>query len=187
MILVRLFIEFFITGLFSFGGGLATIPFLKQMAERTGWFTLEQLMDMIAVAEATPGPIGVNIATYAGYTTAGVIGGIVATAGLLFPSVIIATIAVRLLSRFKDSTLVKSAFYALRPASLALIAFAGLSVLRLSILRPEFLGMSGMSFEALSIRAIVLAVILFVLTNKIKTHPIILLAVSAVVGIVIEL
>ena len=86
---VRLFWEFFKTGLFAVGGGLATLPFLQDMADRTGWFTHAQLADMLAVSESTPGPIGVNMATYVGFTTGGVGGALVATLGLVAPSVIV--------------------------------------------------------------------------------------------------
>jgi len=189
MIYLQLFYEFFITGLFSFGGGLATIPFLQDMAERTGWFTLAQLMDMIAVSEATPGPIGVNMATFAGFTTAGVTGGIIATLGLIVPSLILATLAARLLGKFRDSSLVKSTFYGLRPASLGLIAAAGFSVLRLSLMHADMWDQTGLSLEFFDFRAIALAAILFLLMNinKLKKiHPIIFLAASAVVGIIFQ-
>ena len=187
MIFFQLFYEFFITGLFSFGGGLATIPFLQQMSERTAWFTLQELMDMVAVAEATPGPIGVNMATYAGFTTAGILGGVIAVLGILIPSVFLATVAVRILSKFKGNSIVESAFYGLRPASLGLIAFAGLSVLKLSLLNGEFPGMGDISLDLFNINALVLAGILFLLTNKFKAHPIIFLAASAVAGVIFEL
>jgi len=183
MILLRLFYEFFITGLFMFGGGLAAIPFLQQISEKTGWFTISQLMDMIAVSEATPGPIGVNMATYAGYMTAGVPGGIIATLGLIAPSIIVTLIVVRLLTRFKESSLVKSAFYGLRPASLGLIAAAGLTVLRLSLLRTELWEQTGTLTDLFDIRAIALAAVLFFLINRFKAHPVIFLAGSAIVGI----
>jgi chromate transporter len=153
------------------------------MAERTGWFTVEQLMDMIAISESTPGPISVNMATYAGYMTAGVPGGIIATIGLITPSVIIASIAARLLSRFKGNPLVDSAFYGLRPASLGLISAAGLTVLRMSLLRMGLWEQTGELPDLFDFRAIALAVILFFLIYKFKVHPIIFLAGSAVVGI----
>ena len=89
MIYLRLFYEFFKTGLFAIGGGLATLPFLSDMADRTGWFTHAQLADMLAVSESTPGPIGVNMATYVGFTTGGVGGALVATLGLVAPSIIV--------------------------------------------------------------------------------------------------
>jgi len=185
MILFQLFYEFFITGFLIFGGGLAAIPFLQQMSERTGWYTIEQLMDMIAISEATPGPIGVNMATYVGYIVAGVPGSLIATFGLLLPSVIIALIVARLLSRFRDSTPVQSTLYGLRPASLGLIASAGLTVFFLSIFGTPVKDI--LSVNLLSIVdpiALLLAAILFFVTNFFKKmHPAVFLAGSAVVGI----
>jgi len=185
MILLRLFLEFFYVGLFIFGGGLAAIPFLQQMSEKTGWFTIQQLMDMIAISEATPGPISVNIATFAGYVVAGVPGGIVATLGLIAPSIIIASIVARLLSRFRENTYVDSAFYGLRPASLGLIAAAGLTVLQFSLLDRALWEQTGEILDLINIKAFVLAVLLFFLMNKIKIHPLIFFAGSAIVGIAI--
>ena len=101
MIYLSLFWEFFKTGLFAVGGGMATVPFLSEMAARTGWFTQEMLADMIAVGESTPGPIGVNTATYVGYTVAGIPGGVVATLGLVLPSFIIILIVSAVLKAFR--------------------------------------------------------------------------------------
>ncbi len=108
-ILLRLFYEFFKTGLFSIGGGMATVPFLKEMALNTGWFTLNDLADMIAVSESTPGPIGVNTATYVGYKTAGLIGGVVATVGLIAPSIIVILIIASVLDKFRSNKYVDAA------------------------------------------------------------------------------
>jgi chromate transporter len=186
MIYIKLFYEFFITGLFMIGGGLAAIPFLQQMGENTGWFTTLELMDMIAISEATPGPIGVNMSTYAGYTVAGVPGGIIATLGLLTPSIIITLIVARLLSRFRDSTLVKSTLYGLRPASLGLIAAAGIAVFSLVIFGVELRNLTSTHFQSVDFRALLLAIILFVVTNRFnKTHPIVFLAASAAIGIIV--
>jgi len=186
MIYLQLFYEFFLTGLFIFGGGLAAIPFLQQMGEKTGWFTTIELMDMIAVSEATPGPIGINMATYAGYTVAGVPGGITATVGLILPSVIIALIVARLLVRFRESNLVQYTLYGLRPASLGLIAAAGITVLCLVFFGTELRNMSDAHFLLIDSKVLVFAIILFLLTNMLKKiHPAIFLAASAVVGIFI--
>jgi len=185
MILLELFYEFFIIGLFMFGGGLAAIPFLQQMSEKTGWFTVEQLMDMIAVSGATPGPIRVNLATYVGYIVAGVPGGIVATVGLIAPSVAIALIVARLLARFRESALMDSALYGFRPASLALIATAGLTILRLSLLNTELWEQTGAILDLFDFKAVALAVALLILTNVFKAHPIIYLAGGALIGIII--
>ena len=110
MLYLHLFYEFFKTGLFAVGGGLATLPFLNDMADRTGWFTRAQLADMLAVSESTPGPIGVNMATYVGFTTGGVPGSLIATLGLIAPSIIIILIVANLLKAFRDSKYVSAAF-----------------------------------------------------------------------------
>ena len=184
MIYFQLFYEFFITGTFIFGGGLAAIPFLQRIGENTGWFTTTELMDMIAIAEATPGPIGINMATYAGYTAAGIPGGIIASVALLLPSVIIALIIARLLVRFKESKYVKSALYGLRPASLGLISAAGLTVFSLVIFGAEISNMvTDGGVEFFDYRALILAAFLFAVTKLFKAHPVLYLAISAVIGI----
>jgi len=183
MIYLQLFYEFFITGLFMIGGGLAAIPFLQQMGEKTGWFTTVQLMDMVAISEASPGPIGVNMATYAGYIVAGVPGGIVATLGLIFPSLIITLTIAKLLVKFKESAVAEGALYGLRPASLGLICAAGMGVFFLVIFETEIRHMTDLHFFLVDFRALVLAAVLFFATNKYKAHPIIFLAFSALLGI----
>lgn len=185
MIYLQIFYEFFIMGLFLFGGGLASIPFLTQMSENTGWFTTTQLMDMVAVAEAMPGPIGINIATYAGYTAAGIPGGIIATAALLLPSMTIALIVAKLLTRFRESSLAESALYGLRPAALGLIAAAGITVFSLVIFGAEVRHMTVEYFLSPDIITLIFAAVLFLATNLLKLHPIIYLAISAVAGIII--
>ena len=132
MIYLSLFYEFFKAGLFAVGGGLATIPFMKEISLKTGWFTLSQLTDMIAVTESTPGPMGVNCATYVGYETAGILGGIIATLGLIAPSIIIIIIISKILEKFRNNKYVDAAFFGLRAASVALIADAGVSVAELT-------------------------------------------------------
>ncbi len=110
MIFLQLFWEFFKTGLFSIGGGLATLPFLKAISLKYPWFTPNDLLDMIAVSESTPGPIGVTTATYAGFRAAGIPGAITATVSLILPSVIIIILVSRVLNKFRNSPLVKNAF-----------------------------------------------------------------------------
>ena len=186
MIYLELFYEFFFTGLFMFGGGLSIVPFLQQMSERTGWFTTAELMNMIAIGEATPGPIGVNMATYAGYMTAGVLGGVIATVAMLLPSVIIAYIVARLLVKFRKSKPIEQALYGLRPATLGLITFAGLMVFSITIFGVDMRGLLNAEELHLDYRALIMAVVLFLATNLVKkAHPIVFLALSAVVGIII--
>ena len=197
MIYLRLFFEFFKTGLFAIGGGLATLPFLQDMSVRTGWFTTDQLADMIAISECTPGPIGVNMATYAGFLVRGIPGAVTATLGLICPSVIVILIVARILKRFKDNKYVQAAFYGLRPASTGLIAAACLSVAVIALTFPKAAGETGL--PQIRWQAVILAVILWLLMNlgsikalkapawlkKIgKLHPVVFLAASAVVGII---
>ena len=128
MTILRLIVEFFKTGLFSIGGGLATLPFLYEMSDKTGWFSHADIADMIAISESTPGAIGINMSTYAGFKTAGIPGGILATLSLAAPSVIIILIIAKFLNKFRDNPHVEGAFYGLRPASAGLIAAAGMTV-----------------------------------------------------------
>ncbi|MDR2420751.1 MAG: chromate transporter [Oscillospiraceae bacterium] len=171
--LIRLFGEFFFIGLVSFGGGLATIPFLQNLAARTGWFTLAELADMIAVAESTPGPIGINMASYAGFGAAGVAGVVFATLGIVTPSVIVILIIARALSEFRASRDVEGAFSGLRPASCALITAVGIRLIRASLFAPEF-----------DIKAAVLFALLIPATLKTKLHPLVFIAFSAAAGVI---
>lgn len=184
MILLQLFYEFFKTGLFAVGGGLATLPFLNDMADRTGWFTQAQLADMLAVSESTPGPIGVNMATYVGFTTAGPLGALVATVGLVTPSVVVILIIAAFLRAFRHNKYVNSAFYGLRPASTAMVAAAGLGVAQLTLLHAE----QSLSPAFFNWPAIVLAAVVLVLTRwvpKVKDwHPIVFIALGAAVGVI---
>ena len=170
MIYLQLFFEFLKVGLFAVGGGMATFPFLTDLADKTGWYTQQQLIDMIAIAESTPGPIGVNTATYVGFTTAGLPGALIASLGLITPSVIIILIIARVLARFKDSKLVQDVFYGLRPASTGLIAAAGFSVVLVALTGAqvdslrELVGWQG----TVHWPSILLAAVLLVLTRKVK-------------------
>lgn len=179
MIYVKLFWEFFKTGLFAMGGGMATLPFLYDISDRTGWFTHQQLADMIAVSESTPGPIGINMATYSGYLTKGYSGALTATLGLITPSIIVILVIAAFLNAFKDNKYVNYVFYGLRPASTAMITAAGLVVGRVTFLA------SGIHWKAIYLAAILL---IFTHTIKLtkKLHPVIWIAVSALAGIVFK-
>ena len=185
MIYLRLFFVFFKVGLFSVGGGLATIPFLSDMGIRTRWFSPSQLADMIAVSESTPGPLGVNMATYAGFTAAGIPGGIIATLGLVFPSVIIVLIISGFLQRFRQSAAVDAVFYGLRAASVALITSALLQVARIALL--DHVSADG-SVQTFYWPAIILAAAVFVCiryTPLKKVHPIFFILAGAALGLLL--
>ncbi len=186
MLYLRLFLEFCKVGLFSVGGGLATIPFLTDLGDRTGWFTPGQLADMIAISESTPGPMGVNMATYVGFATGGLPGGVVATLGLIAPSVLVILIIAKFLQRFRQSKAVDGVFYGLRAASVALITAALLQVAGIALLHEDAdLGLSLFNWPA-----ILLAVVIFLLlklTPLKKLHPIAFIGISAVFGILFHL
>lgn len=172
--------EFFKTGLFAIGGGMATIPFLTKMSQsHPQWFSLEMLANMIAVSESTPGPIGVNMATYVGFVVGGVPGAALATFSLVLPAFIVVILVARALSKYRSSPLVEMGFAGLRPAVTGLIAAAGYSVFSIAILPGG----------ALDIRAAVLFLLVFAATQWKKTskvHPIALITLSAVIGVLFE-
>ena len=185
MLYLQLFWEFFKTGLFAVGGGLATLPFLQDMADRTGWFTHAQLADMLAVSESTPGPIGVNMATYVGFTTGGIGGALVATIGLVTPSVIVILIVAAFLKAFRDSKWVSAAFYGLRPASTALVAAAGISVVPIALLHSGMTGLAALNWPAIALAAVLLMCTNWVPVVK-KWHPIVFIGISALVGVLLK-
>ena len=187
-LLLTMFWEYFKVGLFAVGGGMATLPFLYQLSDKYGWFTYEQLADMMAVSESTPGPIGVNMATYVGFHLHGISGAIVATFGLVLPSVIIICLIAGFLKAFRDNKYVNGAFYGLRPASTGLIASAGVTVITACLIHVNAFRDSRLFSDLIDWRAILLAVVLIALTNFVKPtkklHPVVFIALSALVGIV---
>lgn len=188
MIELLLFWEFLKIGLFSVGGGMATLPFLYDLSDSTGWFTHAQLADMLAVSESTPGPVGINMATYVGYTVGGFGGALLATLGVILPGTVIVLIIASMLDKFRGNKYVDAAFYGLRPASTGLIAAAGVSVVSIALLNTSLYAATGNLLDLISVKAVILAAVLWVLTNLVKPtrklHPVVFIAASAVAGIV---
>ena len=176
MIYLRLFWEFFKTGLFAAGGGMATVPFLFEISARTGWFTASELANMIAISESTPGPIGINMATYVGFETAGILGGVIATLGLATPCVIVILIVAKILAKFRNNPVVETIFRYLRPAVIGLIIYALWQLVPLTFL--------GAEQNILVLPVIAFAVLLFCLMKFKKIHPIVWIGVGAIFGIV---
>lgn len=178
MTLLLLFYEFFKIGLFAIGGGLATLPFLFDLADKhPEWLSYGDISNMIAISESTPGPLGINMATYAGNNVFGIVGGIVATIGLIAPSIIIILIIAKMLERFKDSKYVKYAFYGLRATVIALIFYAGLQVFSIALI-----GEGGIRvFET-----VMFACLLALMLKFPKVHPVLWIALSAIVGILLK-
>lgn len=195
MIFLELFWRFFMVGLFSVGGGLATLPFLTSMGETTGWFDSMDISNMVAISESTPGPIGINMATYIGYQIGsqvspglGIVGSIIASLGEVTPAIVIIMIVSRMLMKFRDSKYVEYVFYGLRAASVGLIAAAWLGVAKIAFYSSDVMAESGNFLMAIDYKSIILSALIFFLATKFKKlHPIALIVLSAVVGIVFKM
>ncbi len=185
MIYLRLAAEFLKIGLFAIGGGLASIPFLYDMAEQTGWFTGSDIINMIAISESTPGPLGINMATYVGYTVGGPVGGVIATLCTVIPSLITIIAIAGVLNRYSQNGWVKAAFTGIRPAVTALIVSAFLEVAQVAFIGDG--GKSSWMFTAIEWKGVVLFGIMFFLIRHLKKHPIVYLAASAVIGVLFSM
>lgn len=187
MIWLQMFWEFFKAGLFAIGGGLATLPFLYDISQRTGWFTAEDIANMIAISESTPGPLGVNMATYAGFQALGILGGIYTTLSLTAPAIIVISIVYSILKKFKESEIMGRIFYGLRPASTALIAAAGLGVAKISLLNLPLFTETGSAASLIRWPSLILALLIYGALVKFRWHPIIYIAISAAAGVALGL
>lgn len=169
MIYLHLFFEFFKIGLFSFGGGYATLPFLYHIADVYHWYTAQQLSDMIAVSSITPGPVGVNVATFSGFVSAGILGSLIATTSVILPSYVLVVIISKLLEKFKSNKNVQAAIYGLKPAGCGLLGAVGFNIFK----------------DNISLWGIFLLVILILLGIKKKRDPLFYLAISAAAGLIL--
>ena len=189
MILVLLFAIFFKIGLFSVGGGYATLPFLFDMADNStginagGWLTREMIGNMLAVAQSLPGPVGANLSAYTGLVYAGVSGAYVAALGLTAPSIIIIMIVARTLQAFKESALVKSLFHGLRPAAAGLLSAAAFWAISLAIWNAA----APVWYEYIRWKEALIFIALFFFIFKFKKHPVLYIAVAGIIGVVLQL
>ena len=184
---IQLFFEFFKTGLFAVGGGLATLPFLYDIARNYTWFDESTLADMVAVSQSTPGPIGINMATFAGFQAGGVIGSIIATVGLVLPSFIVILIVAHFLSKFRQNEQVESIFYGLRPAVTGLIAVAWFQVVNISILTLSKFIETKNILNVFNYKALVLFILIYIMSRKSKKHPVWFLLIGAIAGIILKI
>ena len=169
-LLSQLFLQFFHVGVFSFGGGYATLPFLYDIADKFNWYSAKQLTDMLAISSITPGPVGVNVATFAGFTTAGILGSLAATTAIILPSYIIVTIVFKVIDKFRTNRNIKGAIRGLKPAGCALLSAVGIKLLFTSNL--HLLGtLILLGFLILSIKK--------------KQDPLFYLGISAILGLII--
>ena len=191
MTYLKLFLEFFKTGLFAIGGGMATIPFLQEIADKYPWYSTADLIDMIAISESTPGPVGVNMATYAGYMAGSFLGGVLATLSLVLPSYIIIVIVARMMDKFRENKYVNYAFLGLRPAVVALMGGAALSIFRIAMAKSGIEKVAGVA--DIDIKAIVVFAVLFAVIfglqkfkdGKYKLHPVVYILSGAIIGILL--
>lgn len=189
-LLLTLFCEFFKTGLFAVGGGLATIPFLYNMIERYGWFSDDVLGDMIAISESTPGPIGVNMATYSGYHVfsseydvfVGVLGGIFTTFGLVLPSFIVILFVSGMYQKFKENSLVQSGFYGIRPVVVGMIGATAVDMFLSAVVKDISSLSVANVISNVNVGALILFFVLLFMTNKFKKHPIFYIILAGVMG-----
>lgn len=186
-LILKLYWEYFKVGLFSIGGGLATIPFLEELMNKTHWYTMEDLTNLIAVSECTPGPMGVNMATYVGNVMIGPIGGIVATLGLISPSIIIILLIAVFLKNFSSLPVVQNTFAGLRPASTALIAVACCSVAKVAVLDFERIGTTTNYLSLIKVPELILAAAIFAGIKIFKKHPVVYIVIAAAIGIIFKL
>ncbi len=194
MLFLEMFIRFFFVGLFAVGGGLATLPFLTDMSEATGWFTQMDISNMVAVSESTPGPLGVNMATYVGYqigsdfgTLGGLAGALIAPLGLVTPSLMVVLIVSKILMKFRQSKYVEYVFYGLRAASLGLITAACLGVAKITFFSETAFTEGGNLLALIDYKSIILSALIFIGVTKFKKiHPIVFIAAAAAIGIIFK-
>lgn len=200
MIFLTLFLEFFKIGLFSVGGGLATIPFLQDIAGKYDWFDISMLGRMIAIAESTPGPVGINMATYAGFQAGhiygllgGIAGGFTATMGIVVPALVTITLISKAYRKFKENPLVENAFYGVRPVVAGMIASSALLLVQQGLLNgavPEFTGLLqwlSQIWALVDSKAVILFAAVLVCVRRFKLHPIIFIAASGVLGALLSM
>ncbi len=172
MIYWLMFIEFFKIGALAFGGGMVTVPFLVDLSKTKHWFSLEQLADMIAVSESTPGPIGINMATFAGFITSGVMGSLIATFALVLPAFLVLLFFSKYIIKYKDTVAFNNFLSGVRPAALALILYAGIVIAKLSIT---------------DWKTAFFSLIVFVLAYISKLSPIVFIVLGAICGVILEM
>jgi chromate transporter len=184
MSLLLLYAEFFKIGLFSVGGGLATLPFLYDLAARYDWLKLEDIGNFLAIAQCSPGAIGVNTCAQTGYLAGGIPGAIIAPLALVSPAIIVILIAARIFAAFKGNTSVQAVFGGLRPAAVGLISAAGFGVIASSLYSSAS---GGIWYESLRWKEMIIFAVIFVLIRRFKKHPILYIAAGGITGALLGL
>ncbi|XFA98677.1 chromate transporter [Candidatus Izemoplasma sp. B36] len=183
--LIKLFLIFFKVGLFTIGGGLAAIPLIQEEVITRGWLSTSEFTNMIAISQSTPGPIGVNVATFVGFSQYGALGSIFATLGIVAPSVIIIIIISHFLSKFRKNKYVEGVFVGVRPAVTALILFAAYIIAKESLVNLALFESTNKFFDLFNIKAIIMFLVFLFISNKWKHHPVLYIVIAGVIGIFI--
>ena len=187
MIYLRLAYEFFVIGLFAVGGGMATLPFLYRLADKTGWFTAKFVTDMVVVSESTPGPIGINMATYIGFSVAGMLGGIIATVSIIAPAIIIVTLLSKTIEKYQKHPIVRDGFYAVRPAVVGIIGAGFYHVLANVMFNVSLYEQTKLIRDLITKKEVILFIIFFVLMRKFHLHVMFYICLAAIAGIILKL
>jgi chromate transporter len=175
---LELVTSFFKIGLFGFGGGYAMLPLIQKEIESHNWLTAQQFVDIIAVAESTPGPVAINSATFIGYKVAGFSGALMATIGVCLPSFFIMVILTKVVTRFNDHPIMKGLLYGIRPVVISLILLAAVFIAQTVLISPEgFLGIDWLSVG--------IAILGFIALQKFKIHPIFLIIFGGITGVIL--
>lgn len=183
MIYFQLFLSFLQIGLFSIGGGYAAMPLIQaQVVEKNSWITMDQFTDLVTIAEMTPGPIAVNASTFVGSSVGGLLGAFAATFGCITPSIVIVSLLAFAYKKFKGASAMESVLATLRPAVVALIAGAGISIL----LNVAFGGQT-VNFDTVNFIGLVLFVVSFILIRKFKVNAILVMCLCGAANLIINL
>jgi chromate transporter len=185
MTLYVLFFMFVQIGLFTIGGGLATLPLLKEAAVDGGFLSLGEFIDMVAISQSTPGPIGVNLATIVGYRLEGILGGVIATVGIIAPSLLISMVIARWMRNYADHPTVQSIMTGIRACALGLIASAAWFILREAVFTGDSRGATGLEWlvALTDIRALVLFVLMGAVYVVKPAWPVVYIVVGGVLGV----
>lgn len=172
-ILIRLYLAFLKIGTFSFGGGYAMLPFMqKEIVENNAWISMSEFSDIIGISQMTPGPVAINSATFVGYKVGGVIGSAIATIGVVTTSFILVSIISKILNKFKESIVIRSMLAGMRPILIALIIYA-------------FIDLAKESY--VDFKSIIITIIIGIILLSKKVHPILVIVIAAILGLIFYL
>ncbi len=176
--------SYFFVGLFAIGGGLAAIPIMQQLIVGKGWIAQDMFFNIVAISESTPGPIGINMATYIGFEKFGILGALTTTVSIVLPSFIIILLIARSYSSFLDNRLIKDGLYGIRATVTGLIASAAFSVLCATVFTPDRFAETHSLLHIIDLKNLIIFAVIFALYKIFNKHPIFYIIFGALCGIV---